>query len=172
MHRRVARQDDAVLQGAMAADHRPVGEDATAADDAIVGDMAIGHQKVVVAQYGLHRVGRAAMDGHLFAEDIVVADFQRGRFVIVLEVLRTFAQDGAGEDLVPPAHCHGAEEKGARANHAIVADGHRAVDHCQGADLDVFAELRLGRDHGSRVNSTACRKGHLATPIPWVASLV
>lgn len=160
----VARKDHVVLKSAMAADEGPVREDAAIANDAIVSDMAVHHEEIVITDDSFHGVGGAAMNGHLFAEDVAIADFDAGRLVVIFEMLRPFAQDSAGIDEVASAEGHGPEEIRAGADDAIIADGHGAIDDGEGADLDVLAKAGLWRNHGSGVNSATRRQGHFDTP--------
>src|SRR5260370_15575512 len=129
-------------------------------------DVAIHHEKVVAADDCFHRVGRAAMDGNVFAEQFVVADFERGRLVVEFDMLRTFAKAGAGINDVAAAKSHRAEEIRAGPDDAIVADDDRSVDYRQRADLDILAKLGLWRNHGGGGNSATRRKGHYGTPSP------
>src|SRR5713101_4910951 len=92
--------------------HRAIGEDAVIADEAIMRDVAIGHEVIAAADAGRPGVGGAAMDGDAFAEDIVVADFQTSRLSLVLQMLWPFTQDRASEDQVLPAHDYGAAQMG------------------------------------------------------------
>src|SRR5262249_15253451 len=103
-------------------------------------------------------------DGDVLAEDIVVADLDGGRLIVVPEVLRTFAKDGAGVDDVISAERHGADEVGAGANDATFADRDRAFDDRQGTDVDVVAELGVWGNDSSGVDSATRRKGHLLPP--------
>src|SRR5713101_8107077 len=108
----VAGQNHVVSNLAMAPDHRAIGEDAAIADEAIMRDMAIGHEVIVTADTSGPGVGGAAMDGDAFAKDVVVADFQTSRLSLVLQMLWPFTQYRASEDQVLPAHEYGAAQMG------------------------------------------------------------
>ena len=58
----------------VAAQEGAVGEDAAIADAAVVGDVAAGHEEVAAADDRLEGLRRAAVDGDVLAEDVVVAD--------------------------------------------------------------------------------------------------
>src|ERR1043166_6368011 len=132
----------------MAGHEGAVGEHAAIADDAIVRHVAVRHEEIAAADHRLHGMSGAAMDGHVFAEDVVVADFERGRFVVVFEMLRPFAEDGAGEYLIVLAHGHWAEEIGAGPNQAVIAYGDVAFNESKWANFDIFAEPGLWRNDG------------------------
>src|SRR5690606_899649 len=69
---------------AMAGERRLVGHDDAIADDAVMGDMGIGHEEAAVSDPGdpAAAVGAPA-HGHALADDAVLADFQRGRPALV-----------------------------------------------------------------------------------------
>jgi hypothetical protein len=50
-----------------------VGDNATAADQAIMSDMRIGHKQVVVSDPGLAAVSSAGIKGAEFADNIIIA---------------------------------------------------------------------------------------------------
>src|SRR5690606_14575783 len=69
---------------------------------AIMGNVYIGHDPVVVAYPGYADVlRRAGVDGDVFADHIAVADFQPGRLTLVFFILR-HTPDGAKpiEDII------------------------------------------------------------------------
>src|SRR5260370_11358314 len=108
----------------MASYYGAVGKNAAIANHAIVGHVAIRHEVIVAADAGGPGVGGAAMDGHAFAEDVVGADFQTSRLPLVLQMLRSLAQDGAGEHVVVPAHRQRPAKVDIRANDATATDAY------------------------------------------------
>ena len=126
---------------------------------AVVGDVAVGHEEVVAADPRHPRVGGAAVDGDVLAEDVAVADLHAGRLVVVLEVLRPFAEDGAAEDLVVAAHGQRADQVGVRPEHAARPDADPALDDDEGPDLHVVGELGLG--------GQSRRWGESAASVSW-----
>src|SRR5690606_3115996 len=85
-------KDHAVTNVDVAGDRGVVGEDAVIANDAIVGNMHIGHEKIIAADARQAVVLHGAtMQGGTFANDIVVTNFQAGRFTLVFLVLAVFA---------------------------------------------------------------------------------
>src|SRR5262249_6714657 len=146
MDDRIAGDDDIVFEETVAGEHRAVGEDAAVADDAIVGDVGADHDEVIVAKQCLERAGGAAMDGGVFADDVVVADLDRGAFTLVFEVLRGVADDGAGVNDVSLAHGDRAKEVGARTDDAVVAQDDVAFEISKSTDFAVFADDGFGRN--------------------------
>src|SRR3546814_7820591 len=72
-----------------------IGYDGMAGDLAIVGDMHVRHDPVVVADAGNpHILGRSRLDGDIFTHGLAVAAFQARGFAGVFFVLRD-AADGA-----------------------------------------------------------------------------
>lgn len=59
----------------MAAKQTIVRDDDVVPDFSVVPDVDASHQKVFVADFGDAALGAAAMDGAVFADHIVVADF-------------------------------------------------------------------------------------------------
>src|ERR1043165_2485104 len=72
MHGSVAGEKDVILQDAMASYQGTIRQDAAIADDAIVSNVAVGHEEVVIADHGFHRIGGAAMDRHVLPEDVAI----------------------------------------------------------------------------------------------------
>ena len=105
MNRRVAADECAVADLDVAAERRVVGEEAIVADHAIVRGVAAGHEHVAIpnardAGTGTCARRHAAMDGGVLAEDVAVADHDRGGLTVIGEVLRRTADDRARTDLV------------------------------------------------------------------------
>ena len=65
------------------------------ADHAVMGEVAVGHNPVVVADTGFADTGdRTEVERRKFADGVAVADNQLGRLVAVFFVLRNFAKAG------------------------------------------------------------------------------
>ena len=101
MHPDETSQVGPVLHHDMAAQGGGVGHDHMIADPAIMGDMGIGHQHVVVTD---HRNSAAfdttAMDRNIFADQVMIADGQRGFLAAIAEILGSRADIGEGTDPV------------------------------------------------------------------------
>ena len=94
-----------------------IGQDDVVADDAVVGDVGIGHEQIVVADAGnaASPLG-AAIDGNTLAKDIVVADHQPSFLPAVAQVLWRVAKGGERKNLV------------------ALANGRPAIDHRMRSD--------------------------------------
>src|SRR6185436_10375597 len=153
VHQRHAAEDHPVADGHMAGELNAVGEDGLAADLAVVRDVRIGHDPVLVCQPRDADVLRgAAADGDVLADGVVVADLDRSRLVGVLLVLRRRAERGEVEDLVALADPHRPVEHDVRADPGALAHLHFRADHRVRADGHVAAELRARVDDRGRVD--------------------
>ncbi len=85
--------DHPVAEFHMAAERREIREHHLVADDAVVRDVCVRHEEIVVADardaVALHG---AAMHGREFADLIAIADLEARRLPLVLLVLRRIAE--------------------------------------------------------------------------------
>src|SRR5579864_261041 len=144
----------------MPAHQAAVGQDATVADRAIVADVAVGHEKVVIADRGPHGMRCAAMDGYLFAKDVEIADFGGSGLIVVFEVLRLFSQHGAGVNHVSPAHGQRTAYKSMGPQNAIRANGYLPFDDGMSADYDAVGQFRFRGYDGRRMDARRLIRGH------------
>lgn len=87
-YQRVAAQDNVVADGNVACEWGVVGEDGMVADHAVMGEVAVGHNPVVVADTGFADTGdRTEVERRKFADGVAVADNQFGRLVAVFFIL-------------------------------------------------------------------------------------
>src|SRR5690606_17025724 len=83
----VAGEDRPVIHHHVPGQGRVVDQDAVVADHAVMTDVGVGHDQVVVADGGFRTVLHGApVQGHAFADDVVVTDHQAGGLALVLEV--------------------------------------------------------------------------------------
>src|SRR3954469_20375465 len=73
-------------------------QDHVIAQNAIVCNMCIRHNKTVVANSGFPLVPGAAVYGYTFADGSVVANFNGGFFAYKFQVLRHGANNGTGKN--------------------------------------------------------------------------
>src|SRR4029077_11304764 len=131
-----------------------VGEDRLVADLAVVREVDVGHDPVFVADARdagvLHR---AAVDRHVLADGVVVADLDAGGLALVFLVLRRRANGGEVEDAVAPPDAHAAVDHHVGADPAALPDlGVRADDRVR-ADLDVVREPRARVHQRARMDA-------------------
>src|SRR5271157_5595541 len=74
----------------------------------VVPNMRVGHDEDLAADAGdAAALGRAAGDGDVLTDDVVVADFKPRGFAAIRDVLRVHAQRGEGINLVVAAEAAG-----------------------------------------------------------------
>src|SRR5690606_9677667 len=129
MDGRQTAQDGPIAYVDMARELDAVGDDGMAADLAVMRNMHIGHDPVVVAQAShAHVLRRPPIDGDVIAYGVAVADLEPGGFVAVFLVLGN-AADGAetieivvctyrGVAVDDTMRAHG----GARPDHDVITD--------------------------------------------------
>ena len=99
MHAGISADVRVVLNDHVAGQGGGVGHDHAVAEDAIVGDVGLGHQQTVVADLRQHSAaGGAAMDGYKLSNLIAPADARFGRFAFVLQILRRQADRNKRKD--------------------------------------------------------------------------
>jgi hypothetical protein len=130
-----------------------IGHDHVAAHDAIVGDVHVGHDPVVVPKAGDAEVlHRAAVDGAALADRVAVADLHPGGLAGVFLVLRFVADGCKLEDAVVAADGRVAGDHGVRPDRGSVPDADVLADHRVGAHRHARAELRGGVHDGGRMD--------------------
>ncbi|MNR10881.1 hypothetical protein D3C85_1271540 [compost metagenome] len=156
VHAGKAAQDHPVTDVHVAGQRRVVGEDGVVADLAVVRQMDIGHDPVVVADAGHAAILRGAdVEGAEFADGVVVADFQPCRLARVLLVLRHRTQRTELENAVVLANAGMAFDHHVRADPGAAVDADIGADDAVCADFDVGGDLRPVSDDGSRMNGHA-----------------
>ena len=88
-------------------------------------------------------VDRAAVDRHVFAKDVAVADSQRRRLAPVAAVLRALAEHGPVADEVLRPHRERPAQAGVAFDHALRSDLDRTLDNRVRADLNVGCQRSL-----------------------------
>ena len=116
------------------------------ADNAVVCNVAIGHDETVVADYGLAFGCCAAVYGDALAEHTVIAYDSEGVFSAELEVLRYTAQHCSWEDCYILAKARAGKDGDVAAYAATVAYFNVGIDSREWSDLDILAYLCLGID--------------------------
>src|SRR5262245_16289882 len=88
----------------------------------------------------------------MLAKDVMVANLHTGWLVLVLEVLRSLAQDRAGVDRVALSHGERPDQVGVRLDDAAGANLYLALDDRVRTDVHVVRKLGLGRNQRRRMN--------------------
>jgi hypothetical protein len=131
-----------------------------------MADVAVGHEKIIVADLGPHRMSSAAMNGYLFAKDVAITDFGESRLIVVFKVLRLFPEDGAGINHVPPAHGQRAAHQSMGPEHAIPADAYLSFDDRMSTDHDIVSQFGFWGNDGRRMNARRLIGGHSCSLFP------
>lgn len=119
----------------MPAQHDRIGHDDTIFDEAIVGNVRVGHQIAVVADASDSFIFLStAIHGDAFAEDIAVSDDDLGRRSLVGQILR-FAADHASR-----------KEAVVSANGGMTGDGDIVFETCATPDLGICADDTMMSD--------------------------
>jgi len=99
-----------------------IGHHHVVADDAIVRDVAVGHEEAAIAEPCSAALARTAVHRDAFTQPVVVPDFGIGQAIrLELEVLRVAADHRVFGDAVARAHAGVALDHGMRGDLAIVA---------------------------------------------------
>ena len=128
----------------MAAQQGVIGQRAMIGHMTVVRDVRAGHEVVAVADDGSSRFGRSAMDRDVLAEDVAVADFDAGRFIAVLQVLRLLADDGVAVNLVVLAHRERPDQVRPRADREAGPESDLTLQNGKSPDGDIRGQFHLG----------------------------
>ena len=108
-----------------------------------MADVGTLHEHVVVADDGLTATVGSAIDDHVLADDIVVADDALRLLAAELEVLRQSADDATLMHLVVTAHARTIHNRDEGEDDAVIANHHVVLDIDEGEYLTVVADFRL-----------------------------
>ena len=136
-----------------------VSQDAVVADDAIVGNMDIGHHPVVVPKTGqAAALGGAEVKGAEFADGVAIANFESGGLASVFFILWRCPQRDELENPVVATNGGVAFNHGMGSDRGTGTNANVLTNHGIGADGDAGVDLRPFGDDGGRVNR------HLKSP--------
>src|SRR5258707_12094786 len=148
----------------MAAERGAIRHHDLVAEIAVVSDVRIRHQQIVVADAGHPLVvGGAAIHRDGFAKYVAVADFEARRLALVFLVLRRVAQGSELKYLIVSADPRRTVDHRVRSDPGAGADDHVRTDDREWTDLHVRRDLSLRRDDPARID-------HPASPLvfsPW-----
>src|ERR1035441_3739828 len=100
MHQNTAREERLIFDLDIAAEQDTAGNHGLAADFAVVGNLAAGHDEVAVADFGDGFRRRAAGYSEMFADFVVVADAEIAAVAGEVLIERVCAEDGADRESV------------------------------------------------------------------------
>ena len=147
-----ATDEDAVFHRDVTAEHGVVRDHDVTAEADIVAEVRAGHEETLIADDRGAAFRRAAMNGGVFADAVVIPNLHAAlRGLLEGEILRIAANDRAVTDLVAFAHFHMGTDDGVSLNDAAGADARGPFDDGIGADLDVVGEDGVRVDDGGGV---------------------
>ena len=107
-------------------------------------DVTALHQEVVVANNGLPTFVSSAVDDHIFANDVVVANDEFGLGAIVIKVLWNGSEHRTLKDLVVVSHSSACKNTGKGIDNAVVANDNIVFDVGEGIYFAVVTNLYIG----------------------------
>ena len=153
MHAGERTDGDVILDRHVAAKRGPVAEDRVVADRAVVGDMGVRHEEIMIADPGhASAARRTPMNGHELAKDVVRPDDQPAPLTAKFQILRDEANGGARKDhglvadLGPPVHDGGGADPAAPPDPDVLTHDRVRPDDGPGA------ELGTGRHESGRID--------------------
>src|SRR5207245_8359242 len=108
----------------------------------IVSNVRTVDEEIVIADHRSRVVGPAAMDGHVLADSIVVADVQHSARIVDLKMLSFAADDGRFANLVIAAESRSRLDDSPRFELAIVANDGSRLNNTEGPDDYIATKLR------------------------------
>ena len=127
-----------------------VADNATVAKFAVVGNVHVLHEEIVVAYYCFAFAGCATTDGDVLTDTIVVANLAGGLFATELEILRFGTDTCPGEELISVADSRTGVDGDTVKEIIIVTYYSVLVDLAEWPDDVVVAKFCLGLDKGHR----------------------
>jgi hypothetical protein len=99
-----AAEKCSIVHANVTAEQTIVGDNHIVSNCTVVTEVRSGHQKIFVADYGRAPVRAPAMDGAVFANDVLIANFDpRFSFRRERKILRRRANNGAVSDEITSA---------------------------------------------------------------------
>jgi hypothetical protein len=149
----VAGDERPILHFDVSTEQRAVDQRHVVADHAVVGDVSVTHDQVVVADRRHARaLHRAAMDLGVFTDRVAIADHQTGRLSFVTHVLRFVSDDRERMDHVVGAHLGVSRDMNESYEPCSRTDLGRTVDDDTGSDFDVRGDFGATIDDCGGVN--------------------
>jgi len=139
-----AGQDSPVAYGNVARYLGVVADDAIVANKTIVCQVAVRHDKAVLTNPGRPPVLASAVDGNKFPDGGIVADFDRGLFAFVFQVLRNGGNYGAGKDAAVLADAGAFHDGNVATDPGAFADLYILMNHTEWINLYIGGQLRVG----------------------------
>src|SRR2546421_1744765 len=163
MDRHETADDGTVVNRDMPRHLHTIGDDHIVADDAVMRDVHVRHEKTARSYRRLAGRGAAAVDRAVFPDDRAVADLDPRLLALVFQVLRIVADDRAIPDLHALADACVPLEDGVGRDAAALAHGNVRADHAVRPHGHVGAKL------GGRIDERR-PVDHLSTTIAIISA--
>ena len=158
----VRRQKGVILNCDVTSQGHAIGADVVVADLAIVRDVHADHQKVARADARRVAFAARAMERHILADQIIVADDELRRLTAKLHVLRLAAQGCMLKDVIARAQSRVSFDDCMRADLTLCADSYVRFDHRVRADARACVQLCARTNNGCRMNlGHACTRWYI-----------
>ena len=141
-----------VFDGDVARNSGRIGNQVTVAQNAVVPEMNVGHQQIVVAHHRRLALAGRAVNRHHFAQHVVVAQFDERFLALELQVLRLAAQNYVRHQTAIFAQSGAALDDDVGLQSRPSADARSALDNAKRADLDVLPDFGTGINDGQSMN--------------------
>lgn len=173
VHPGKSSEDDMLIHTHMTGKRCIVCKRVVITDQAIVGDVDIGHDPVVIAEPGDAATTHcAAVDGAEFTYRIVITDFKhRLGFTVEFLVLRVSTDGAVMMDMVAASDPGRTVDDDMGTDPAFVTDLDVGADDAVGTDFDTLPDTGSGMEDGGGmdqepVSETVVRRSELATILP------
>ena len=148
VQRRAATHDDEIADARMAGKHHIVREDDIVANVAVMGHMGIGQQCAAMANHSPQAATLGArVHRHAFADQAIIADFERRGFAVEFEILRLVTDRGKGKDPRARANRGASMHRDMGDEFHTVAEDDIGTHMAKGTNGDIGADTRARLDH-------------------------
>src|SRR5579883_317996 len=156
MHGRQATENDPIADLHVPAQGDAVGEDRVASHEAVVRDMRVGHEEIIIADAGDALVVHgAAVDRAALAKDVAVTDLEASRLAPIFLVLWRISDGGERVNPVLGTDRGRTIDDDVGSDDRAPTDANLRADHAEGTHGDLRRQLRSRRYDGVRIDHLA-----------------
>ena len=138
-----------------------IADDGARTNNAVVCNVHVFHQQIVVAHSCGSARGRSTRDGYVFADTVVVANLAEGVFAGKLQILRFGGNACSGKNLVIVAQSGSVVQSDAVLQVVAVSDHRVAIDVAEWANKIVLSQYGFGVDVGQGTDLVHSFQGDL-----------
>ena len=144
VNRRRSGNDGVVADFDVAGEGNGIREDDVTTDLTIVRHVRVAEKQTMRTDPGHGIRVSAAVNGAVFPENVVIANFQVRRIARVFEILRLSSHGGEGEELIAASEFRMTFEHHMRVEDTIIAKLDICADDTERADADIASQRREG----------------------------